>query len=420
MAQEKNVDYQSLVEQGEKKIKWVRAKMPVLNLIAENWSKEKPLKGKRVSACLHVTAKTANLLITLKEGGAEVALCGSNPLSTQDDVVAALNEVYGVNTYAKRGEDVEKFYERILTVLDLNPHVTVDDGADLISTLHDKKRELLDNIIGGTEETTTGVTRLKAMARDGYLQYPVIGVNDAKTKHMFDNRYGTGQSTIDGIMRATNFLIAGANFVVVGYGWCGKGVASCASGLGAHVTVVEIDPVRALEASMDGFKVTNMSEAAQEADFVVTTTGNINVVDKKHIEMLKDGCILSNSGHFNVEINIEALKELSDKVENVHGEIDEFLLKNGKKVYLIGEGRLVNLAAGEGHPADVMDMSFANQALSVEYLINGDHQLENDVYPVPEHIDERISELKLKSMGIKIEELTAEQEKYLSSWDIGT
>ncbi|ACB84266.1 adenosylhomocysteinase [Natranaerobius thermophilus] len=410
----------NLVEQGENKITWARNKMPVLQSISERWKENQPLKGVRVSACLHVTPKTANLLITLKDGGAEVALCGSNPLSTQDDVVAALNEVYQVPTHAKRGEGKEDFYNRILEVLDIKPHITVDDGADLINTLHSERRELLDNISGGTEETTTGVTRLKAMARDNYLQYPVIAVNDAMTKHMFDNRYGTGQSTIDGIMRATNYLMAGTSFVVVGYGWCGRGVAKDASGLGARVTVVEVDPVRALEASLDGFEVKSMEEAAKNADFVVTTTGNKNVVDKHHLENIKDGCILSNSGHFNVEINLESLEKMSKTKRTVRPDVEEYQLKDGRKVYVIGEGRLVNLSAGEGHPADVMDMSFSNQALSVEYLANEKTNLKNDVYPVPKHLDEGIAELKLKCMGMELEQLTEEQKEYLNSWDVGT
>lgn len=410
----------SLVKQGQNKIEWARNKMPVLESISQRWKKDKPLSGVRVAACLHVTSKTANLLITLKDGGAQVALCGSNPLSTQDDVVAALNEVYDVATHAKRGEDTEAFFQRIKDVLAIEPHVTVDDGADLINTVYTEKNELIENIVGGTEETTTGVTRLKAMARDGVLPFPVIAVNDAMTKHMFDNRYGTGQSTLDGIMRATNYLFAGTSFVVVGYGWCGRGVAKDADGLGARVTIVEVDPVRALEASLDGFEVTTMEEAAKDADFVVTTTGNKNVIDKHHLENMKDGCILSNAGHFNVEINLEALEGMSENMREVRPEVMEYELKDGRKINVIGEGRLVNLAAGEGHPADVMDMSFSNQALSVEWISRGDHKLENDVYPVPEHLDRDIATLKLSSMGMKLEKMTKEQEEYLNSWEVGT
>ncbi len=410
-----------LAKQGNNKILWARNKMPVLEKIAQRWREEKPLSGTRVGACLHVTAKTANLLIALKEGGAEVALCGSNPLSTQDDIVAALNEIYKVNTYAKRGEGREAFYQRIMTVLNLEPHITVDDGADLINTLHGQRRELLPNIKGGTEETTTGVTRLKAMAGDNYLQYPVIAVNDAMTKHMFDNRYGTGQSTLDGIMRATNYLIAGTCFVVAGYGWCGRGVAKNASGMGARVVVVEVDPVRALEATLDGFEVMNMNQAVPKADFLVTTTGNINVVDAHHLEKMKNGCILANAGHFNVEINLDALGKMAQEEREVRPDVQEYHLDDGRRVYLIGEGRLVNLAAGEGHPADVMDMSFSNQALSIEYLAGKKQgELENDVYPVPSEIDESIARLKLESMGIELEKLTETQIEYLNSWDIGT
>ncbi len=417
---DQQLDLQSLVTRGQQKITWARNKMPVLKSISEEFEQNKPLAGLKVAACLHVTAKTANLLITLKNGGAEVKLCGSNPLSTQDDVVAALNEVYGVSTHAKRGEDRSAFYGRIMEVLELEPHITVDDGADLINTLHSEKRELLSQIIGGTEETTTGVTRLKAMARDKRLEYPVIAVNDAMTKHMFDNRYGTGQSTVDGIMRATNYLLAGSKFVVAGYGWCGRGVAKDAHGLGAKVTVVEVDPVRALEATLDGFEVMNMEQAAQQADFIVTTTGNINVVDAHHLKIMKDGCILSNAGHFNVEINLEALEEMASSVTEVRPDVQEYQLEDGRKLYVIGEGRLVNLVAGEGHPADVMDMSFSNQALSVEYLASKGQGLEQEVYSVPKHIDQRVAALKLQSMGIVLDSLTSEQETYLNSWDIGT
>lgn len=411
---------EELVVRGTKRILWAQNRMTVLSSIADRWKKDKPLKGKKIAACLHVTAKTANLLITLKEGGADVALCASNPLSTQDDIVASLNKTYGVTTLAKHGEDTETFFRRINETLDLKPNLTIDDGADLVNTLHTDRKELLPNIIGGTEETTTGVNRLKAMSLDGQLKYPIIAVNDAMTKHMFDNRYGTGQSTIDGIMRATNYLLAGSNFVVVGYGWCGRGIARRASGMGAHITIVEADPIKALEATLDGFKVAEMSEAARDADFVVTATGNINVVDTEHIKNLKDGSIISNAGHFNVEINLKSLENMSKSIEDIKDGIKKYTMENGKCVHVIGEGRLVNLAAGEGHPADVMDMSFSNQALSVQWLNTEGSKLENKVYSVPEHLDREVASLKLQSMGIKHAKLTAEQEKYLNSWDVGT
>ena len=409
-----------LAIKGQQKIEWVRIKMPVVRSISEKWIKEKPFSGYLVAACLHVTAKTANLMRTIKDGGGEVALCASNPLSTQDDVVAALNDIYGINTYAQRGESKESYYNNIHKVLDIKPHVTIDDGADLVNTLHTERPELIENVLGGTEETTTGVIRLKAMAKDRVLKYPMIAVNDALTKHMFDNRYGTGQSTIDGILRATNYLLAGSNFVVVGYGWCGRGIASKARGMGAKVTIVEVDPTKALEATMDGFQVSNMANAAPTADFVVTATGNINVVDSKHLKLMKDGVIVCNAGHFNVEINIKSLAEESKQIKKVRENIEEYLLKDNKRIYIIGEGRLVNLAAGEGHPADVMDMSFANQALSAEYIIREGKNLENAVYPVPQDIDKEIARLKLISMNIEIEEMTEEQVTYLSSWDGGT
>jgi len=409
-----------LVIKGQQKIEWVRIKMPVVQSISEKWIKEKPFSGYLVAACLHVTAKTANLMRTIKDGGGEVALCASNPLSTQDDVVAALNDIYGINTYAQRGESKESYYNNIHKVLDIKPHVTIDDGADLVNTLHSERPELIENVLGGTEETTTGVIRLKAMAKDRVLKYPMIAVNDALTKHMFDNRYGTGQSTIDGILRATNYLLAGSNFVVVGYGWCGRGIASKARGMGAKVTIVEVDPTKALEATMDGFQVSNMVNAAPTADFVVTATGNINVVDSKHLKLMKDGVIVCNAGHFNVEINIKSLAEESKQIKKVRENIEEYLLKDNKRIFIIGEGRLVNLAAGEGHPADVMDMSFANQALSAEYIIREGKNLENAVYPVPQDIDKEIARLKLISMNIEIEEMTEAQVNYLSSWDGGT
>ncbi len=409
-----------LAIKGQQRIEWARIKMPVIETISENWKKEKPLAGFRIAACLHVTTKTANLVRIIKDGGGEVALCASNPLSTQDDVVAALNEVYGINTYALRGESKESFYDNIHKVLDLKPHITIDDGADLVNTLHSERPELIENVFGGTEETTTGVIRLKAMANDKVLKYPMIAVNDALTKHMFDNRYGTGQSTIDGILRATNNLLAGSNFIVVGYGWCGRGIASKARGMGARVTVVEVDPTKALEAAMDGYWVSSMNNAAPTADFVVTATGNINVVDSKHLKLMKDGVIVSNAGHFNVEINLKDLAEKSKQVKQVRENIEEYLLEDDKRIFVIGEGRLVNLAAGEGHPSDVMDMSFANQALSAEYISREGKNLENNVYSVPENIDKEIARLKLISMNIEIDDMTEEQVKYLNSWDVGT
>ncbi len=409
-----------LAIKGQQRIEWARIKMPVVETISENWKKEKPLAGFRIAACLHVTTKTANLVRIIKDGGGEVALCASNPLSTQDDVVAALNEVYGINTYALRGESKESFYDNIHKVLDLKPHITIDDGADLVNTLHSERPELIENVFGGTEETTTGVIRLKAMANDKVLKYPMIAVNDALTKHMFDNRYGTGQSTIDGILRATNNLLAGSNFIVVGYGWCGRGIASKARGMGARVTVVEVDPTKALEAAMDGYWVSSMNNAAPTADFVVTATGNINVVDSKHLKLMKDGVIVSNAGHFNVEINLKDLAEKSKQVKQVRENIEEYLLEDDKRIFVIGEGRLVNLAAGEGHPSDVMDMSFANQALSAEYISREGKNLENNVYSVPENIDKEIARLKLISMNIEIDDMTEEQVKYLNSWDVGT
>ncbi len=405
---------------GQKRIEWARLKMPVIQSISNTWLEKKPLAGLRVAACLHVTTKTANLVRTLKDGGAEVVLCASNPLSTQDDVVSALNKIYDIKTYAARGESNESFYHNIHKALEYEPNITVDDGADLVNTLHTRRSDLIKNVLGGTEETTTGVIRLKAMAKDKVLKYPIIAVNDALTKHMFDNRYGTGQSTIDGILRATNYLLAGSSLVVVGYGWCGRGIASRARGMGARVTVVEVNPVKALEAAMEGYEVCSMEKAAPEADIVVTATGNIKVVDARHLELMKDGAIVCNAGHFNVEINLAALAEMSSEINQVRENIQEYKLITGKKIYVIGEGRLVNLAAGEGHPADVMDMSFANQALSVEWISREAGNLENEVYTVPEHLDREIARLKLTSMGIQIEEMTKEQMKYLNSWDMGT
>jgi len=392
----------------------------VLGSIRERWQKERPLEGVRVAACLHVTTETANLLITLKEGGAEVRLCASNPLSTQDDVAAALDEVYGVATFAVRGEDRDTYYEHIHRVLDLKPHVTMDDGADLVNVLHSDRRELLDGVLAGTEETTTGVIRLKAMERDGVLECPIIAVNDARTKHMFDNRYGTGQSTIDGLLRATNLLVAGTTLVVVGYGWCGRGVAARAHGMGARVVVVEVDPLRALEATLDGYWVTDMEEAARMGDVFITTTGNINVIDTPHFALMKDGAMLANSGHFDVEINLKGLAAMARERRKVRENVEEYLLEDGRRLYVLAEGRLLNLAAAEGHPAQVMDMSFANQALCVEWLVTKRPSLERKVYSVPEEIDREIARLKLASMGVRLEKLTPEQEQYLASYSLGT
>ncbi|MGB9920256.1 MAG: adenosylhomocysteinase [Moorellales bacterium] len=410
-----------LVETGIRRIAWAERHMPVLSAIARRWEEEKPLVGLRVGACLHVTTETANLVRTLKAGGAEVALCASNPLSTQDDVAAALNAEYGIPTFAVRGEDQETYYRHIQQVLDMRPQITMDDGADLISTLHRERPELLDGIMAGTEETTTGVIRLRAMAQAGVLRYPVVAVNDALTKHMFDNRYGTGQSAVDGILRATNYLLAGSTFVVVGYGWCGRGVAARARGQGARVVVVEVDPLRALEAVMDGFEVTDMTEAARLGDVFCTTTGNKHVIDRQHFILMKDGAILANAGHFDVEINLPALEALAVARTKIRENVEEYRLSDGRRLYLLAEGRLVNLAAAEGHPAQVMDMSFANQALVVEWLYRGGAGcLERKVYPVPPEIDRRVAELKLDRLGIKLERLTPEQEEYLRSWEAGT
>jgi adenosylhomocysteinase len=409
-----------LVQKGVARINWARAKMPVVNAIAEQWKEEKPLQGIRIGACLHVTTETANLVRTLSDGGAQVALCASNPLSTQDDVTAALNEVYGIPTYAVRGEDTKTYYEHILQVLNIHPHITMDDGADLVSTLHTQEKRFLPEVLAGTEETTTGVIRLRSMEKDGALAYPIVAINDALTKHLFDNRYGTGQSSLDGILRATNYLIAGTNFVVVGYGWCGKGIAARAKGMGANVTVVEVDPLRALEALMDGFQVKDMRSAASGGDMFVTATGNKNVIDRQHFEAMKDGAILSNAGHFNVEINIPALAEMAGKRSVVKENVEEYQLADGRRLFLLAEGRLINLSAAEGHPAQVMDMSFANQALVVAWLVQKGKGLNKKVYPVPEEIDARVARLKLESLGIQIEVLTSEQKEYLNSWQSGT
>lgn len=409
-----------LAEKGRLRIEWAEMEMPVLRMIRERFKKEKPLKGVRLSACLHVTTETANLMITLKEGGAELALCASNPLSTQDDVAAALVKFYKIPVFAIKGEDRNTYYKHIHQTLEIKPNITMDDGADLISTLHREKRQLLPEILGGTEETTTGVIRLRAMAEDGALQYPVIAVNDAYTKHLFDNRYGTGQSTIDGILRATNRLLAGSIFVVCGYGWCGRGVAMRARGMGARVIVTEIDSLKALEAVMDGFNVMPLAEAAKIGDIFITVTGNINVISEKEFLKMKNGAIVANTGHFNVEIDLQGLNKLSKSKRLIRDFVEEYTLKNGKKIYLLAEGRLVNLSAAEGHPAAVMDMSFANQALSAEYIFKNGKKLEKKVYPVPEEIDREIARLKLESMGIKIDKLTKQQKKYLRSWQEGT
>lgn len=409
-----------LAEKGKLRIEWAVQSMPVLKLINERFKKEKPLKGIKISACLHVTTETAFLMEVLKNGGAELALCASNPLSTQDDVAASLVKNTGISVYAIKGEDNKTYYQHIESVLDINPNITMDDGADLVSVLHKTKKDLIKNIIGGTEETTTGVIRLKSMAKNRVLKYPIIAVNDANTKHMFDNRYGTGQSTIDGIIRATNRLLAGSIFVVSGYGWCGKGLALRAKGMGARVIITEIDPLKALEAVMDGYEVMPMSEAAKIGDFFCTVTGNTSVIREEHFKIMKDGAIVSNSGHFNVEIDLEGLKKLSKKIRKIRDFVDEYTLKDGRKINVLGEGRLINLASAEGHPSSVMDMSFANQALSVEFLVKNAKKLKIDVYPVPPEIDNKIAELKLESMGIKIDRLTKEQKKYLNSWEEGT
>jgi adenosylhomocysteinase len=411
----------NLAEGGHRKIEWAEREMPVLRLIRERFNKEKPLKGVRLSACLHVTSETASLARTLVAGGADLVLTASNPLSTQDDVAAALVNRYEVPTFAIKGEDNVTYYKHISAALDHKPTMTMDDGADLVSTIHKSRRELLPGIIGGTEETTTGVIRLRAMAADGMLQFPVIAVNDAMTKHFFDNRYGTGQSTLDGIIRATNVLLAGKNFVVAGYGWCGRGLALRARGMGALVIVTEIDPLKALEAVMDGYQVMPMIEAARIGDIFCTVTGDINVVDSHHFKAMKDGAIVANSGHFNVEINIPALQKLaSGDPKLVRPFVDQYEMKDGRKINILAEGRLINLASAEGHPASVMDMSFANQALAAEFMVKNAEKLEKRVYSVPAEVDAEIARMKLSAMGIKIDTLTAEQVKYLNSWEEGT
>ena len=409
-----------LAEGGRRKIDWAAREMPVLRMIRERFAKERPLAGIRLSACLHVTTETANLAQTLHAGGADLVLTASNPLSTQDDVAASLVTHFEIPVFAIKGEDHVTYYRHINAALDHQPHMTMDDGADLVSTLHKERRELLKNMVGGTEETTTGVIRLRAMAADGALAFPVIAVNDAMTKHLFDNRYGTGQSTIDGIIRATNVLLAGKNFVVAGYGWCGRGLAMRARGMGANVIVAEVNPLPALEAVMDGYRVMPMGEAAKIGDFFCTVTGDLNVIDRHHFEAMKDGAIVCNSGHFNVEVNIPALEDMSVDKRLVRPFVEQYELKDGRRVNLLAEGRLINLAAAEGHPASVMDMSFANQALAAEYMVQNADKLENKVYSVPEEIDHEIARLKLDSMGVKIDALTDEQVKYLNSWEEGT
>ncbi|HNT23543.1 MAG TPA: adenosylhomocysteinase [Anaerolineales bacterium] len=420
MSEKFDIKDSKLAEGGRRRIEWAEREMPVLRLIRERFAKERPLKGLRLSACLHVTTETANLVNTLHLGGADLVLTASNPLSTQDDVAAALVNYYEVPTFAIKGENNVTYYKHINAALDHNPHITMDDGADLVSTLHKDRRDQLKHIIGGTEETTTGVIRLRAMAADGALNFPVIAVNDAMTKHFFDNRYGTGQSTIDGIIRATNVLLAGKVFVVAGYGWCGRGLAMRARGMGANVVVTEVDPMPALEAVMDGFRVMPMEEAARIGDIFCTVTGDLNVLDKHHFEAMKDGVIIANSGHFNVEINIPALEAMAQEKRLVRPFVDQYILPDGRHLNLLGEGRLINLASAEGHPASVMDMSFANQALAAEYMVKNADKLEKKVYGVPGEIDREIARLKLDAMGVMIDVLTPEQVKYLNSWEEGT
>lgn len=421
MTVEHHVKNLNLATGGRYRIEWAEQEMPVLRLIRERFKREQPLKGLRISACLHVTTETANLMHTLQVGGADVVLCASNPLSTQDDTAASLVANYEIPVYAVKGEDNQTYYEHIKVALDHQPHMTMDDGADLVSMLHKERSNLLPNVLGGTEETTTGVIRLRAMAKEGALKFPVVAINDANTKHMFDNRYGTGQSTLDGVIRATNVLIAGRAVVVAGYGWCSRGIAMRAKGLGARVIVTEVDPLKALEAVMDGFEVMPMIDAAPLGDVFISATGDIHVIDAHHFERMKDGALLSNSGHFNVEINIPALEAMSTGApRKVREFVDQYTLKSGKRINLLGEGRLINLAAAEGHPASVMDMSFANQALSAEYMAKNGKSLDRNVYPVPDEIDRQVARLKLEAMGVHIDALTAEQQKYLDSWEEGT
>jgi adenosylhomocysteinase len=410
----------TLAAEGVKRIEWAALEMPVIAIIRERFRKERPLEGVRISACLHVTTETANLALALADGGAQVALCASNPLSTQDDVAAALVRQHSISVFAIKGEDTDTYYRHIQMALAQPPQITLDDGADLVSTLHKERRELLPEVLAGTEETTTGVIRLRSMAREGALAYPIIAVNEADTKHFFDNRYGTGQSTLDGITRATNILWAGKTVVVCGYGWCGRGVAMRARGLGSQVVVTEVEPVPALEASMDGFRVMPILEAAKIGDIFITVTGDINVISEEHLAVMKDGAILANSGHFNVELNIAALEDMAEGKRQIRPYVAEYRLMDGRRIYLLAEGRLINLAAAEGHPASVMDMSFANQALCVEFIARRPERLPADVHPVPTEIDQEVARLKLRSMNIEIDELTAEQRKYLSSWEAGT
>jgi len=409
-----------LAKSGKLRIEWAGKDMPVLKIIRERFKKERPLRGIKLACCLHVTTETANLMLALKDGGAEAVLCASNPLSTQDDAAASLVKDFGIGVFAINGENNKTYYKHVNKTLDIKPNITMDDGADLVSAVHKERKDLTKHILAGTEETTTGVIRLRALENKGLLKFPVIAVNDAKTKHFFDNRYGTGQSTIDGILRATNKLLAGSVFVVCGYGWCGRGVAMRARGAGANVIVTEVDSLCALEAIMDGFRVMPIKQAAKIGDVFVTLTGNVDVVAKDHFKLMKDGAIVANSGHFNVEIDIPGLKKISKNVRKMRNFVEEFTLKNGKKIYLLGEGRLINLTSAEGHPASVMDMSFANQALSAEYIVKKSHKLKKRVYAVPQDIDENIALLKLCSMGIKIDKLTPKQKRYLNSWELGT
>jgi adenosylhomocysteinase len=419
-----NVNYDikdiNLAEKGRLRIEWAERNMPVLRLIRERFQKEKPLSGVNIAACMHVTTETANLMLTLKAGGANTALCASNPLSTQDDVTACLVKDHEVSVFAIKGEDNTTYYDHINATLDIEPHITMDDGADLVSTIHQERQGLAEKVIAGTEETTTGVIRLRSLEKQGKLLFPLIAVNDSDTKHLFDNRYGTGQSTIDGILRATNILLAGSTMVIAGYGWCGRGVAMRAKGGGARVIVTEVDPVRAIEAVMDGYTVMPMDEAAPLGDLFVTLTGDINVIRKEHFETMKDGAIVANSGHFNVEIDIPTLKKMAEKQRIVRDFVEEYTLKDGREIYLLGEGRLINLVAAEGHPACVMDMSFANQSLGSEFIVKEGRKLDNRVYRIPDAIDQEIARLKLESMGVRIDTLLPEQEKYLSSWEMGT
>jgi len=419
-AQNYDVKDMALIEQGLARIGWAENQMPVLRSIRERFARERPLAGLRIGACLHVTTETANLMITLKAAGASITLCASNPLSTQDDVAAALSGEYGIPTFAIKGEDEQTYYRHIEAVLASRPNITMDDGCDLVNVLHTRHADQLGEVIGGTEETTTGVIRLRAMARDGALRFPVVAVNEALTKHMFDNRYGTGQSTLDGLIRATNVLLAGRTMVVCGYGWCGRGLASRAHGMGAHVVVTEVDPTRALEALMDGYRVMPMLEAAKIADIVVTVTGDFSVIDRQHFEAMKDGCIVANSGHFNDEINITALASMARSRRTARQFVEEFQLHDGRRIFLLADGRLLNLSAAEGHPAAVMDMSFANQALSATWVAQEKDRLKPGVYDVPEDIDKQVARLKLESLGVRIDQLTDEQRRYLASWDSGT